>query len=216
VQTYQLKWHERLLVALVALLLRALGATWRVREKGRKDLSPKAKPDPPVMFAFWHESILATAWHHRGCGSAVMISSSRDGELIAQLSLRLGYRPVRGSSTRGGREAAQELIETLKNGGNCAITPDGPRGPRRKVQPGVSKIPRQSGRSVVALGFAAEHCWRFKSWDRFMVPKPFSRCVFIYGEPVRMDPDKDASGDLVRVQTEMDRVMAEAEGFFKS
>jgi lysophospholipid acyltransferase (LPLAT)-like uncharacterized protein len=214
-QTYRLKWHERLFVRLVAVLLRFLGATWRVREEGRKDLSPKARPNPPVMFAFWHEAILATAWHHRGCGSAVMISSSRDGELIAQLSNLLGYRSVRGSSTRGGREAAKELIEALKNGDNCAITPDGPRGPRRQVQPGVSMIPRQSGRAVVPLAFAAERCWRFKSWDRFMVPKPFSRCVFVYGEPVLMDPSLENTGDLPRVQAEMDRAMAMAEGFFK-
>jgi hypothetical protein len=214
-QTYQLKWYERLLVFLAVQILHLLGWTWRIREVGRKDLGPKAKPNPPVLYSFWHETILTTAWHHRGCGSAVMISSSRDGELIAQLSKKLGYLPARGSSTRGGREAAQALIETLKSGGNCAITPDGPRGPRRKVQPGVSMIPRHSGRSVVSIGFAAERCWRFKSWDRFMMPKPFSRCVFVYGEPIEMDPSKDASGDLQKVQDEMDRVMAEAEGYWK-
>lgn len=210
-RTYRLKWHERLLVALVAGLLRLLGATWRVREVGRVDLGPNRKPQPPVLFAFWHEAILATAWHHRGCGNAVMISSSRDGELIAQLSLRLGYRPVRGSSTRGGREAAQTLIEDLKMGSNCAITPDGPRGPRHKVQPGVSVIPRQSGRAVVPIGFAAKRCWRLKSWDRFMIPRPFTRCVFAYGEPVVLESGMDLPGDLAKVQAGMDGALKVAE-----
>jgi len=213
--TYQLKWHERLLVSLAVLLLRVLGSTWRVREEGRVDLGPKRRPKPPVLFAFWHEAILATAWHHRGSGVSVMISSSRDGELIAKLAERLGLRSTRGSSTRGGREAAGEMIRALQDGENCAITPDGPRGPRRRVQPGVVVIPRQGGRAVVPIAFSAERCWRFKSWDRFMVPQPFSRCRFVYGEPVVLKPGRKATEDLPRVQEAMDHAMEAAERPFE-
>ncbi len=214
-ETYQLKWTDRLCVALVLPLLYALGWTLRAREEGRRDLSPRVKQARPVLWAFWHEAILMNGWHHRFCGAFVMISASRDGELISQLVGRLGYHSVRGSTTRGGREAAQSMIQLLKSGSNGAITPDGPRGPRRKVQPGVAVIPRLSGKPVVPIGFAAEHAWRFKSWDRFMLPKPFSRVVYWYGEPVLLDKSQGGAEGVRKVQMEMDRVTAAAEGCFR-
>jgi len=214
-ETYKLKWSERVMVALAMPLLHLLGWSLRIKEAGRSDLGPRAKPQPPVLASLWHETILIGTWYHRGCGVNVMISSSRDGELIATIARRLGYTPVRGSSTRGGREAAQALVDALKAGSNCAITPDGPRGPRRQVQPGAALIPRISGRPVVPFAFAAERCWRLKSWDRFIIPKPFSRAVFVYGEPIAVTKDEDLAVGLQKVQAEMDRVMAVAEGYFQ-
>jgi hypothetical protein len=153
-------------------------------------------------------------WYFRNRGDSVMISSSRDGELIAQLARKLGYNPVRGSSTRGGREAAKILVKLLKDGQSGAITPDGPRGPRRRMQSGAVIIPRQSGRPVVAIAFAAERCWRLKSWDRFIIPKPFSRCVFVYGEPITAGKGSEPAKELKRIQDEMDRVTELAERYF--
>jgi hypothetical protein len=213
-ETYQLKWTDRLLVSLALPFVYLLGWTLRAREEGRRDLDPRVRQARPVLWAFWHEAILMNGWHHRFCGGFVMISSSRDGELIARLVNRLGYHAVRGSTTRGGREAAQAMIQILKSGRNGAITPDGPRGPRRKVQPGVAVIPRLSGKPVVPIGFAAERAWRFKSWDRFMVPKPFSRVVYWYGEPVLLDKGQKSAEGIRRVQAEMDRVTAAAEDCF--
>jgi lysophospholipid acyltransferase (LPLAT)-like uncharacterized protein len=213
-ETHRLGWTERLAVALALPLLHLLGATLRIREEGRRDLGPRSRPNPPVLWALWHETILLGTWHHRHRGVHVMISASRDGELIARVAKGLGYTPVRGSSSRGGREAAQELVEAVKAGSNAAITPDGPRGPRRTCQPGVVKIAKLSRRPVVPFGFAAERCWRLRSWDRFILPKPFSRCVFVYGEPVAVDPGGDDAVHLKRVQDELDRVTAAAEDFF--
>jgi lysophospholipid acyltransferase (LPLAT)-like uncharacterized protein len=214
-ETYKLKWADRLFLSLALPLFYLLCSTLRIREEGRRDLGLHSKPKDSALWAFWHEDILINAWYHRFFGIQVMISSSRDGELIAQFVNKLGYHSVRGSTTRGGREVAQAMIQALKSGFHGAITPDGPKGPRRVVQPGAAIISRLSGKPVVPIGFAAERAWRFKSWDRFMVPKPFSRIVIWYGEPIRPDKSQGGAEGVKAVQTEMDRVMAAAEGCFE-
>ena len=192
-----------------------LGLTLRIRETGRTDLGPNARQDEPPLWSLWHETILMSVWHHRDQGVSVMISASRDGELISRVAKFFGYIPIRGSSSRGGKEAAQEMVEALRSGNRCAITPDGPRGPRRELKPGVVNLARLTGRAVVPFAFAAEHCWRLKSWDRFIIPKPFSRAIFVYGEPIRVSPDGDEGENLRAVQAEMDRVTAKAEEYFR-
>ncbi|HET9869160.1 MAG TPA: lysophospholipid acyltransferase family protein, partial [bacterium] len=169
-------------------------------------------PEPP-LWSLWHETILMSVWYHRRRDVHVMISASRDGELISTVARAFGYVPVRGSSSRGGPEAAAELVEYLKAGKRSAITPDGPRGPRRRLKPGVAKIAALSGRPVVPFAFEAEKCWRLKSWDRFIIPKPFSRAVFVYGEPLRFTGG-DEGAFLDSIQAEMDRVQDRAERHF--
>ena len=125
-----------------------------------------------------------------------------------------GYVPVRGSSSRGGREALNELVGHLKAGKRCAITPDGPRGPRREIKAGVLNLARMTGCPVVPFAFEAEHCWRLKSWDEFIIPKPFSRAVFVYGKPTRV-PRHGKLDQLKLIQDELDRVTLVAEKYFK-
>lgn len=145
-----------------------------------------------------------------------MISSSRDGELITAVGSFLGYTAVRGSSTRGGKEATREMVQYLEQGKSCAITPDGPRGPRRQMKMGTVQIARLTGCSVVPFGFAAEHPWRLKSWDQFIIPKPFSRGVFVYGEPILI-PSQGGRDEAYqqKVQEELVRVTETAENYFK-
>jgi lysophospholipid acyltransferase (LPLAT)-like uncharacterized protein len=144
-----------------------------------------------------------------------MISASRDGELISTIGRFFGYTAVRGSSSRGGKEATREMVDHLQAGKRCAITPDGPRGPRREMKPGAVNIARLTGCPVVPFGFAAERCWRLKSWDRFIIPKPFSRAVFVYGDPILVS--KEGGEDqkfMEQIQKEMDRVTKAAEEYF--
>lgn len=200
---------------LVAPLMHLLGLSLRIQERGRPEWGPRGRQPEAPLWALWHETILMSVWHHRDQDVHVMISASRDGELISTIARFFGYSPVRGSSSRGGKEATREMLAHLQEGKRCAITPDGPRGPRRELKMGVVNLARLTGCPVVAFGFAAEHCWRLKSWDRFIVPKPFSRAVFVYGEPVRVPREGGEDGEYFkRIQAELDRVTAEAEAFF--
>jgi len=156
-----------------------------------------------------------SVWYHRDQDVHVMISASRDGELITTIGRFFGYTAVRGSSSKGGQEATREMVEHLKACKRCAITPDGPRGPRREVKMGTVNIARLTGCPVVPFGFAAERCWRLKSWDRFIIPKPFSRAVFVYGEPIRVPAEGgEDEAYLQKIQKELDRVTEIAENYF--
>jgi len=214
--TYSLKFTDWLIVLLVAPLMQVLGMTLRIREEGQSAWGPRGKQQEPPLWSLWHETILLGVWYHRRQDVHVMISASRDGELISTIAKIFGYVPVRGSSSKGGKEAAAQMVEFLAAGKRCAITPDGPRGPRRQMKLGAVTIARLSGRPVVPYAFEAEKCWRLKSWDRFIIPKPFSRAVFVYGNPIRVP--KEGGEDrayMEQIQGEMDRVTALAENYFK-
>jgi lysophospholipid acyltransferase (LPLAT)-like uncharacterized protein len=151
-------------------------------------------PHPDVerfIYAFWHESFLAPAKIRTQV--RVLISQSADGELIAQICEHLGLGTIRGSSKRGG---AQALLQLLREGENThlAITPDGPRGPRRQVKTGIVLLASLTGLPIVPLGVGFTRAWRFRSWDRFAIPRPFSTIAGVLGEPLVVPPDLDAAG----------------------
>ncbi len=212
--SYRLNLAERLLVLLAAPLIHLLGLTLRFELKGRVDLGfPKGKSGSFLM-TLWHETLLMGMWFHRGMNVHVLISQSRDGELIAGVTRRFGYIPERGSSTRGGVLGARGMVSALKGGERGAITPDGPRGPRRKLHEGVLAIAKLSGRPILPVAFCAQRCWRVGSWDRFIIPKPFSRAVFVYGEPIGVPRKGDDAKSLRMIQAAMDRAMEQAESHF--
>lgn len=118
-----------------------------------------------------------------------MVSLHSDGEIIAQTLQRLGYRTIRGSSSRGGNKAFHEMVDILSKNGVGAIIPDGPRGPRHHLKPGTLYIAQQSQAYLVPVTFSANRKIVFNSWDRFVLPLPFAKCVMLYGEPVRVGKD---------------------------
>lgn len=214
-KTHKLSFTDWLIVLAATPLMHLLGLSLRIKSEGRSDLGPRARQEKKPLWSLWHETILMSVWYHRDQDVHVMISASRDGELITTIGKFFGYTAVRGSSSKGGQEATREMVDYLKEGKRCAITPDGPRGPRREMKLGAVNIARLTGAPVVCFGFAAERCWRLKSWDRFIIPKPFSRAVFVYGEPILVPAEGgDDKVYLTRIQAEMDRVTAEAENYF--
>ena len=142
------------------------------------------------LYAFWHENILLPAYHYGRRDIHVLISQHADGELIAEACRHLGFRVVRGSTTRGGREAIRQMLR-LSRSAHLAITPDGPRGPRRQVQPGMVYLAALTGLPIVAFGIAFERAWRMHSWDRFALPHPWSAAVCVTAEPIRVPEDID-------------------------
>jgi lysophospholipid acyltransferase (LPLAT)-like uncharacterized protein len=182
----------RLAAFSAAGLVRAWLAT--VRARARSEDGRVHPPDPNaerLIYAFWHESFLAPAKIRTPV--KVLISQSADGELIAQVCQHLGLGTIRGSSKRGG---AQALLQLLRDGENThlAITPDGPRGPRRQVKTGVVLLASLTGLPIVPLGVGFTRAWRFRSWDRFALPRPFSTIAGVLGEPLIVPPDLDNAG----------------------
>jgi lysophospholipid acyltransferase (LPLAT)-like uncharacterized protein len=147
--------------------------------------------DRPVIFAIWHNRLLMLPppfdrWFPTR-QSIGLISASRDGDLVSLLIERSGYGTIRGSTSRKGVIALRQLVDALAAGSNVLFTPDGPRGPVYQVSPGVIFVAQKSGAPIVPLHMEYSSCWRLKSWDRFCVPRPFSKVRFILGAPVHVE-----------------------------
>lgn len=180
------------------LLVTLLGLSWRIEylrpPAGRSGRS-RGKP---VLYSFWHGRQLPLIFTHRREGVTVLVSSHRDGEYVARILESMGFPTIRGSTTRGGAEALKAMAAALGRGTDCAITPDGPRGPARKAKPGMAYIARLAGRPVVPMGTSGAPSAAFGSWDGFRLPLPFCRLVVVEGAPLRPpargeDPVKAAS-----------------------
>lgn len=138
---------------------------------------------PPVIFALWHGRLFLPLYSHRNRGAYVLVSEHRDGEIIASALESIGYKTVRGSTTRGGVRALVQLVRLVGQGGTVGFTPDGPRGPSRKFQAGAVYLAAKTGSPIIPITGSARHAYCFRSWDSFQLPLPFSRCVLSIGEP---------------------------------
>lgn len=166
---------------------------WTIRFRGT-ELVPGVRPDTiglqeRFIYPFWHETMLIPADRFRGHNVQMLISQHADGELIASVCkhLRLSVGNVRGSSSKGGTEALWELKE-LAQRSHLAVTPDGPKGPRRRVQIGTVYLASITGLRIVPSGYAFAHAWRAPSWDRFAVPYPFTVAWGFGGAPIAVPP----------------------------
>lgn len=188
--------------ALGGLLLRVLGTTWRVRRVGSAAFDGMLAKDEPFIVVFWHGEIVPVTWVHRRLGIAPLISRHTDGEVIARIVEGLGYRTVRGSTTRGGVRALLESAQLVQDGVTIGFTPDGPRGPRHVFAPGALIVAQRTGRPIIALGATASRAWRLKSWDRHLVPKPFATVTIRYSEPqfVHSRQARDAAQEQPRFE----------------
>jgi lysophospholipid acyltransferase (LPLAT)-like uncharacterized protein len=179
-ETPKRDWKLTLLVPLGAFLLRLIALTWRYRVRNGDIITGLRAKSQPFIFAFWHGQLLPLLWHHRNEGVYVVISSHRDGEIVARAAQYLRYNTIRGSSSRGAARALLGIVRELEQGHEVAVTPDGPRGPARKFATGALVASQRTGAPIVAIGVSARRAWRLKSWDRFMIPKPFTRIDVVY------------------------------------
>jgi lysophospholipid acyltransferase (LPLAT)-like uncharacterized protein len=169
---------------------RALAASWRIRTVDEERWRALYEARRPHVFLLWHEALLPLLWQHRRQAIAIVVSEARDGQYLADFAASLGYRAVRGSSTRGGARALLGAVRELQTGYSVAFTPDGPRGPRRELKPGVVAAAQRGGGVVVPLHAEADRAWRLDSWDRMVIPKPWARIRIAYGRPFEV-----ATGD---------------------
>ncbi|MBI5432583.1 MAG: lysophospholipid acyltransferase family protein [Planctomycetes bacterium] len=149
------------------------------------------------ILALWHGRMLLGIRELRAERLHVLVSMSGDGDVSEALLQNFGYTVVRGSRSRGGARALREMLGILGEGGVVVITPDGPRGPRHTMNPGLAWMAKATGYPVLPLGYAVDRAWRLKSWDRFTIPKPFARVRLAFGEPVRV-PREATPEDMER------------------
>ena len=200
------------------LLVRGLGLTLRLRVVGVEPVETLWRERRALIYIVWHGHILLVPWltarlsRTRGARSPLVLASrSRDGELVARYVSHFGLPVVRGSSSRGGGVAWRALARAIRNGADVAIVPDGPRGPRERLQPGPAALAALTGALVIPLAVAAHPARRVSSWDRFLVPLPFARCVLAFGPPLSVDAHGDRRRASQALQHALDEVTARAE-----
>ncbi len=182
-----LEWRSQLTLLLGKGVLSALARTWRFTVVNDEALRRLREERQPFIYSLWHGHLLPLLWHHRGSQVAILISEHRDGELIARTAAWLGYRLIRGSTTRGAERALLSLVRELKSGRSVAVTPDGPRGPARKFAPGALVAAQRAAVPILPVAASADRAWRLRSWDRFVIPKPFARITVAYGTETRVE-----------------------------
>lgn len=186
-----------------AVALRGLGATWRVRRTNTAAVDAWLDGGGRCIYALWHCRMLPCIYAYRDLGVAALVSRSKDGELITGVIERLGYVAARGSSTRGGQEGFQDLVRFAAAGRSLTITPDGPRGPKEVVKPGLVRLASLTGLKVLPVASASRGAWVMRSWDGFRVPRPFARVLVAYGEPLEVPGGLDeAAAEAWRVRLE--------------
>lgn len=188
------------------LLFSGLLSTVRFRAEHRERFDAYADRGEAVLYALWHGRLLPLTYYHRHRNIAAIISQSEDGEYIARVVEGWGFTPVRGSTSRGGGEALREVVRRVRAGQSVAITPDGPRGPRQRVQIGILVAAQLTGAPILPVAAGCSRAWWPGGWDRFCVPKPFSRVVVAYGEP-RTVPRECSEAELGRHAERLEREM---------
>jgi len=209
--------REIILPCTASLIIKLVGLTLRPVTAGAEHLERFEREGRPVLFAFWHNRLLYTCYFLRKKNLTMMISQSRDGERIARVAGHFGIDSIRGSSSRGGLRAVVDLVRVLQQGGNGGITPDGPRGPKYRIQAGVLLTAKKSGAPILPVSINFDRKKIFHSWDRFRFPHPFARTVLVFGPPFFVPPEAQGErfealkGELERTLT---AVTEEADRYF--
>lgn len=195
-----------LLVHLMAAYIRLLGCTSTVSWYGEENVPP-----PPFIYAFWHNRLLFLVHTHRNRGIKVLISKSKDGELIASVIHKFGFGSIRGSSSRAAREATLQMVRALRDNGVCGITPDGPKGPACQVKDGLSYIAHRTGAPIVPIAYSAKRKKILGSWDGFLFPLPFNKVAVVVGKPIAVTTDDDLGETNRRISAALNGVAAAAD-----
>jgi lysophospholipid acyltransferase (LPLAT)-like uncharacterized protein len=165
----------------------------------------------PILFALWHGRMFLPIDAHRNEGIVTMASKSQDGNIITRWLENNGYLVTRGSTSRGGSEALRRMVRHVRSGHNVALTVDGPKGPARVVQSGVVRLARMTDAWILPISFSSSLPLFLRSWDRYLLPKPFSRNVVAYGEPFAVPQEMSDEIALAKIRAALDDVTAAAD-----
>jgi hypothetical protein len=182
-------------------LFSLLGRTWRITHSGDAALNPRLSSVKGVIYCCWHSRILQVAYAFRGCGITTVVSASRDGDKAVALAGRWGHTFIRGSSSKQGIQALRQCVDVLESGGRVTLIPDGPRGPREVAKPGVAQLALLSGAPIVPVRATSSRAWRFSSWDRFALPKPFAKVDYCFCPAIVRDPSMSKDDAVASMTT---------------
>jgi hypothetical protein len=188
-------FFQRLVLAVVPRLVWALlwmvSLTWRFEVIAAEGVTPLlfGMGAGARIFCFWHQCVLPCTVYYRRTHATILISRSFDGELITRILELFGFRAVRGSSSRGAKEGLLGLAHVIENGGPAIFTADGPRGPIYRTKMGPIKLAQMTGAPIGCFHLEPEHAWTMRSWDKFLVPRPFTRIVVSWGPWTRVPRD---------------------------
>jgi len=188
------------------LLILAFGKMSRLVVKNEAWRREALNSGRPLLYISWHGKMLAPIYVLRNNKIIAMVSEHGDGEIIAQTILRLGYKVIRGSSTRGGSKVFREMLRELKNGRHCTVLPDGPTGPSRVMKMGAIQLAQRTGGYLLPITFAAEKPIVMRSWDSFTLWRPFSRVAVVYGKPILI-PRKLNPAQLEAYRIKVENIM---------
>jgi len=209
----------RIVTYIGLLIVKIISSTYTIRIIGPEIEKNILKKQQVPIYASWHQRFFpGITFFATRKPISIMISQSRDGELISRIADRLGWRPVRGSSSRGGRHALREFKTLVHKGYKVGHIVDGPRGPLGIVKPGLLIIAQFSGMPILPTITSAEKKWVFNSWDRFMIPKPFSRVIFRFGDEIYVSRNlRGAAFDAKRsfIENTLKKLYAETDSLWK-
>ena len=210
-----IKWN--LVSILGKLLIDFLFNTIKIERQGFERVKPIISSGK-VIFAVWHSRMLLVSYLCKGLNGTAMVSSSKDGEIAARIIQRQGHEAVRGSTKKGGFHALSRLIKKVKEKNKPGlIVPDGPQGPRCKVQPGIIILAQKTGYPIVPISYSAKKIKVFASWDRFILPFPFTKCTAVYGDPVYVPQNADENERkkrLILLENELNRITSDADRYY--
>ncbi len=205
-------WAQALIARLLAGYIRLVMATGRTHYDRDAQSDAYVSGEKQCIFAFWHGRLfLCSAFKPRGRAMHVLISGHRDGVLISRVIKHFDISTVEGSSSKGGTAALRMLVRLCAAGDNITITPDGPRGPREESAPGIVFLAKAAALPIVPVAWSAASCKRLGSWDRFMLPFPFSRLSQVVGAPVNIARDEDMAQACQRVTQALHHVTQRAD-----
>ncbi len=196
---------------LAYFLVRLIGSTFRIKVL---NYEPLEKLEGGKVLCGWHGRSMIASIFFRRCGFWVIISKSKDGDIQTHVFQNLGFKVIRGSTGRGGERALIESIRELRKGETMAITPDGPRGPSKVVQGRIMLMAKKAGAWLVPCGVSAKPRFLAKSWDRYMVPYPFAKCIMNFGQPMAVPADasdEEVEEIRLKLEAEISRLEIEAE-----
>ncbi len=206
------KFAYQMLTPLIKLVLTSLWWSYRVRVVGAEHIHRFIRDEKPILPCYWHQMHVICTYYmvqlqKQGLKLGFLISPSMDGEIASMLMQSWGARIIRGSSTRTGARALQQLYRIITNEKVSTVnTPDGPQGPVHEFKPGAIMLSQMTGAPIVPLAYAADRSWQLGTWDRFLVPKPFAKVVLVIGEPLVMKTGSKLA-DLQPKQAQLEQIM---------
>ncbi len=215
-----MKVGDKILLAIVPFVasrvMLLINFLLRTETLGEANLRIVWEQGEQVLIPFWHDQLLLLVFGYPKKHAKLLISASKDGELLTRTMKYFAHDTVRGSSSRGGRAAFKQMLDLCKEPVDIVLTPDGPKGPRHVLKDGIVQLARMSGRPVIPMAFVCSNGHRFKSWDRFLLPYPFGRGIYSFGEPLYFDKEAGVEVFRQRLLAAMETNQRQAEARLES